>query len=173
VLVAEVLELALVDLVAAPKEAVPVERRSCGRPVHRRPRDVAAEAGLHPVPGDGLGRYVLRAVRQLKARARWTPGCVQVAGDEEAAVDAASDPAIGSIGVVLYAAHDEGRGRGLLGDLEVRQVRVAELTKRVVADREHSLRQVVLAGHREVPGQEEVVAPDARLLERREQALEM
>src|SRR4029079_19436367 len=65
-----------------------------------------------------------------------------------------------------------GERGGAAGDVAIGQVRVAELLERAVADRLHAPAQRALAGHGEVPGEEEArVALDVRAPERTEDLL--
>ena len=175
----ELAHVAGVDLRVVAEQAVPVHRRphrvvdveDAGRGLdHRRARDVAGEARLHRVAGRPL-REPVRA--EVVLRAGRAAGLVEVAGHRVGPGDLADvlDPVVG-----------RGREVGDVGDLIVRRVAlgdpvvevgVAELRVGVVADRQHPLGQVALAGDGEVPGHVEARALDPRLAELAEDLLEV
>src|SRR5439155_10903411 len=149
----------------APEEPMPVEGRARAKylpTVDRAARYQAAEVRYRRVARDP--RWHARARQVGHARARWAADRVQIARNREVAVHLSGDAvvltvlaAVGAAGrVVRDARHCVLRRRPL--DLEIGEVRVAELREGVVAHEEDALGEAALACDREVPGQEQVVA---------------
>ena len=165
--VGEVALAARCHLRGVAEQAVPVERRARRRraSLDRGARDDAVEVGV-PVAVSlrhAVGVQRERATRRAARR--------QVAGHGHGALHPARYLRILGRGEVLHVGHLELR-RGPL-HLPVGEVVVAERGEGVVSHVERPLGDVVVAGDREVPGQVEVVALDARLVQGLEDPLEV
>ena len=140
------LDVAGGDLGARAEQSVAVQRDP--RRVRRRraARDDALEQRRRDVAGDLRRRRVGFAARVVEAGRRRRPAGDQITGDLIRPVD---DRDLGVRRVRLRAG-DRERRRVALRD-PVREVRVAELRERVVADREQPSGEVLGRGDREVP----------------------
>jgi hypothetical protein len=160
----------------APEQAVPVERRA-QRPRRRALRDHADDVREHRVARDALG---LAVGTEAELRAGWAARRIEEAGHLDVAADACGvaqvAPAVechGLLGSVIRDVRIRGEDRLAPGRNAVRQIRVAELRERLVADPQGPAAEALAAGNGEVPGEVELLALDAGAPERVEDLLEV